>query len=819
MSTTIYNSDNFDLSDWNLALPIDSSGGTSGNDAVTISNLTNFTSPYFYANLDGSMTFMAPVAGATTQSSYGTRSELRELNPDGTPAFWNLSQGGTMSATLEVNQLPTLLDGSQGKVIIGQIHGSSHELIRLYDDAGKIYFKNDNPASNYSSQTFQLTDAAGKHPVAALNQQFSYSIDAHGSTLTVKVYIGNDVYTSVTNINPEWQTDTLYFKAGVYNGDTAIPNVGLMQATGTGQTTFHGLDMSHTLGDGLGGLPLNAPVAQADDFTGQENTVITGNLLSDNGHGKDSGPAGDTLRIAASTIKTAHGGTVVENANGSFTYTPAAGFAGADSFTYTLKDGTGQTSTGTATIDVGCVSMKTPIAQADTFSGQENQAIRGNLMADNGHGTDTDPNGLALSVTSATLTTAHGGAVVENVDGTFTYMPAANFTGTDSFNYTLKDSAGLTSTGTANITVTASDPLQPPVTTGLTVEGTAGNDKLNADSKIGTTVNGNGGNDYIYGHDGNDILNGGDGNDNISGYWGNDTLSGGTGSDTLSGGPGASTFVFNAADLGTGTDKITDFSVSKGDKIDISNMLQGHYSTQVDLSNFVGITTSGSNNILSVDLDGSGTHWTQVAVITGVTGLNVQQLVSSGNLILPEPVVISSPPPSTGLVVQGTSNNDTLNADPKIGTTVYGQGGSDNISGHDGNDMLYGGDGNDKIYGYWGNDTLIGGAGSDTLAGGPGTDTFVFNAADLGSGADRITDFSVTQGDKIDISNILSGHYNAATNALADFVRITTSGSNSVLSVDTSGAAGAHGWTAVATIVNVTGLDTDVLAHSGILIV
>ena len=133
--------------------------------------------------------------------------------------------------------------------------------------------------------------------------------------------------------------------------------------------------------------------------------------------------------------------------------------------------------------------------------------------------------------------------------------------------------------------------------------------------------------------------------------------------------------------------------------------------------------------------------------------------------------------------------------------------------------MLYGGDGNDKIYGYWGNDTLIGGAGSDTLAGGPGTDTFVFNAADLGSGADRITDFSVTQGDKIDISNILSGHYNAATNALADFVRITTSGSNSVLSVDTSGAAGAHGWTAVATIVNVTGLDTDVLAHSGILIV
>ena len=730
MSTTVYNSDNFDLSDWNIALPIDSSGGTSGV-AATISDLTNFTSPYFYANADGSMTFLAPVTGATTQNSYGPRSELRELNPNGTLAAWNLSQGGTMSATLAVNQLPTLLDGSQGKVIVGQIHGQSHELIRLYDDAGKIYFKNDHPASNYPGSVFQLTDAAGKHPVVGLNEKFSYSIDAHGSTLTVKVYIGNDVYTSVTNIDPTWQSDTLYFKAGVYDGDTATPGVDLKQATGAGQTTFYGLDMSHTLGQGLGGLT---------DITSPHNLP--------------------------------------------------------------------------------------PVAQLDVFTGQENHTVTGNLMSNNGHGADSDPNGLALSVTVANLTTAHGGTVVERADGTFTYTPAANFIGTDSFNYTLKDSAGLTSTGTANVTVTASDPLQPPVTTGLTVEGTAGNDKLNADSKIGTTVNGNGGNDNISGHDGNDVLNGGDGNDNISGYWGNDTLSGGAGSDTLAGGPGANTFVFNAADLGMGTDKITDFSVSKGDKIDISNMLQGHYSTQADLSHYVEITTSGSNSILSIDLDGSGTHWTQVAVITGVTGLDVQQLVSSGNLILPAPVtppVTSDPgvtgPVATGPVVQGTDSSETLNANAKLGSTVYGQGGDDNISGHDGHDVLYGGNGNDKIYGYWGNDTLIGGAGSDTLAGGPGTDTFVFNAADLGSGADRITDFSVSQGDKIDISDILSGHYNPVTNVLTDFVRVTTSGSSSVLSVDTSGAAGAHGWTAVATIANVTGLDETVLAHNGNLIV
>ena len=475
----------------------------------------------------------------------------------------------------------------------------------------------------------------------------------------------------------------------------------------------------------------------------------------------------------------------------------------------------------------GTTGNQPPVAQPDTFSVLQNQTVSGNLMANNGHGADTDPNGLALSVTAATVTSAQGGTVVERADGTFTYTPAANFSGTDSFTYTLKDSGGLTATGTASVTVNAISSggggSTPPPTTSLTVNGTAANDILNADHKIGTTVNGGGGNDYLIGHDGGDVLNGGDGNDNIYGYWGNDILAGGPGSDTLSGGPGADTFVFNIADLGTGTDKISDFSVSQGDKIDLSNVLQGHYTSTSVLSNFVQITTSGSNSVLSVDLDGSGQHWTQVAVLTGVTGLNVQQLVSDGNLLLSAATATgggSTPPPTTTLIVNGTAGNDVLNANHDTGTTVNGLGGNDAISGHNGNDLLNGGDGNDKLYGYYGNDTLAGGTGNDTLAGGPGADTFLLKAGDVGTGVDNITDFSVSQGDKIDISDLLSGHYNAATNVLADFVQITTSGSNSILSVDTSGAAGAHGWTAVATISGVTGLtDEQLLITHGNLVV
>jgi len=71
--------------------------------------------------------------------------------------------------------------------------------------------------------------------------------------------------------------------------------------------------------------------------------------------------------------------------------------------------------------------------------------------------------------------------------------------------------------------------------------------------------------------------------------------------------------------------------------------------------------------------------------------------------------------------------------------------------------------GNDALYGGNGDDILDGRAGADTLTGGSGADTFLFMAGTAFSGgSDTIADFSSGQGDKIDISDILSGHYNSA---------------------------------------------------------
>ncbi|MEY4591407.1 MAG: hypothetical protein RIR18_302 [Pseudomonadota bacterium] len=72
-------------------------------------------------------------------------------------------------------------------------------------------------------------------------------------------------------------------------------------------------------------------------------------------------------------------------------------------------------------------------------------------------------------------------------------------------------------------------------------------------------------------------------------------------------------------------------------------------------------------------------------------------------------------------------------------------------------DTLNGYAGKDKIIGAVGNDTLTGGAGLDTLTGGAGADVFVFSAGDSGvttTTLDSVTDFSSTQGDKIQLTGL-----------------------------------------------------------------
>jgi uncharacterized repeat protein (TIGR01451 family) len=86
------------------------------------------------------------------------------------------------------------------------------------------------------------------------------------------------------------------------------------------------------------------PVALDDNATTDADTAVTVDVLDN-----DSDPDGDALTVASVT-QGAHG-SVVNNGD-DVTYTPAAGFSGADSFTYTISDGNGGTDTATVTVTV-----------------------------------------------------------------------------------------------------------------------------------------------------------------------------------------------------------------------------------------------------------------------------------------------------------------------------------------------------------------------------------------------------------------------------------------------------------------------------------
>ncbi|UYG02002.1 DUF5801 domain-containing protein [Halomonas sp. LR3S48] len=77
-----------------------------------------------------------------------------------------------------------------------------------------------------------------------------------------------------------------------------------------------------------------------------------------------------------------------------------------------------------------------------------------------------------------------------------------------------------------------------------------------------------------------------------------------------------------------------------------------------------------------------------------------------------------------------------------------------------GNDTLSGGAGNDILVGGAGDDLLMGGAGDDTLVGGLGADTFAWNLGDQGeagsAAVDTVKDFSLAEGDRLDLSDLLS---------------------------------------------------------------
>ncbi|WP_139046593.1 Ig-like domain-containing protein [Vibrio cidicii] len=108
-----------------------------------------------------------------------------------------------------------------------------------------------------------------------------------------------------------------------------------------------------------------------------------------------------------------------------------------------------------------------------------------------------------------------------------------------------------------------------------------------------------------------------------------------------------------------------------------------------------------------------------------------------------------------------------------------------------GDDVIDGGLGDDILYGQGGNDTLIGGFGNDILTGGEGAD--IFKWVDMETASDRVIDFNVEQGDKLDLSDLFDDMPKADIETLlADLGEGDSKGSVGDVSIEVTNENGAH---------------------------
>jgi len=200
------------------------------------------------------------------------------------------------------------------------------------------------------------------------------------------------------------------------------------------------------------------PVAQADSYTTDEDTPLvvpaSGVLSNDT----DDTPSSLTASLAT---QPAHG-TVSLASDGAFTYTPAANYNGPDSFTYTANDGAADSAPATVSITVKPVNDP-PTSGADAYDASEDTALV--RSAPGVLGNDSDIDGDAL--TAVLVTGPSHGTLVLNANGAFSYTPAANYNGPDSFTYKAND--GTANSAAALVSITVGAVNDPPVASSQTV--------------------------------------------------------------------------------------------------------------------------------------------------------------------------------------------------------------------------------------------------------------------------------------------------------------------------------------------------------------
>jgi alginate lyase len=201
-----------DLAFWKISLP-------TGNQQVAQPELSGFYNDAF--RVVEAVQFTAPCGGRPQPGSKYPRSELRELNADGSPASWSTISGThTMDLTQRVTHLPLV----KPQVVCGQIHAATEYLILTELENHRLYVRYKDEIAGVLDDNYQL------------GTYFDMRIQAARGYVDV-------FYNGAHMVRQAMDADGCYFKAGCYvQSNTSTGDL----PTAYGQVEISRLLVSHS---------------------------------------------------------------------------------------------------------------------------------------------------------------------------------------------------------------------------------------------------------------------------------------------------------------------------------------------------------------------------------------------------------------------------------------------------------------------------------------------------------------------------------------------------------------------------------------------
>jgi len=224
----------------------------------------------------------------------------------------------------------------------------------------------------------------------------------------------------------------------------------------------------------------NLPPVAVDDFY----SIMQDNILevevSDGVIVNDYDPEEAEMNV---TIEDDPIGNVTLNPDGSFSYNPAPGFVGVDTFTYFVNDGS-QDSNLPATVHINVTENEKPVAKDDLYAVAKDKVL--NILPPGVLNNDYDPENDPMTVL-LDHDVQHGSLTL-NPDGSFLYDPDNTYLGNDAFSYKVNDGYHDSDIATVNLKVLAAGTNSPPVAQNDAYVAVSGVD-LNVDMPHGVIAN------------------------------------------------------------------------------------------------------------------------------------------------------------------------------------------------------------------------------------------------------------------------------------------------------------------------------------------